>query len=536
MAQELGDYLTQNNFEMETHHSLTNKSLSSPTQKDFNMMFQWLYRRLDPNYKFQKTIDQELPPILKQLRYPFEKSITKSQIAAVGGNNWHTFLGLLHWMMQLAKMMEAYSRSDYDDACAEAGVDVSGDRIIFEFLSGAYREWLSVEDDEDDEEAQARLLKPHVDAMAARFDEANKHHLEQVEMLEAEAKALAEQIEELGRAGEKGKELDKTIKILEEDRGKFEQYNSSVEARIEKYMQRQQLFEEEIRNVEKQLEEAEAERQQLQESVDAQGITIADIDRMNTERERLQKGVEAAQSRLEDSRRKASEKELEAEKKLEELQQQIERYNNLGYQIGIIPSTAANAKGQDYELILQVNDSPAFTSSQLGRSQEQESERLLAAEGVGYHPHNLLNLDLKGHVKNALLTLRKEVSERRNAALEQDMNNHDLLDKIREAIDDKQAEVEALESRVRAAEEEFEKTRELTGQQKMQSDAQIERMEKELGRMRQGLTESVQLMEQREMNTNLEYVLHLAPTRLSLRQLFSASLFVLVAAHVESLC
>ncbi|KAK3076490.1 hypothetical protein LTS18_012869, partial [Coniosporium uncinatum] len=334
MAQELGDYLTQNNFEMETHHSLTNKSLSSPTQKDFNMMFQWLYRRLDPNYKFQKTIDQELPPILKQLRYPFEKSITKSQIAAVGGNNWHTFLGLLHWMMQLAKMMEAYSRGDYDDACAEAGVDVSGDRIIFEFLSGAYREWLSVEDDEDDEEAQARLLKPHVDAMAARFDEANKHHLEQVEMLEAEAKALAEQIEELGRAGEKGKELDKTIKILEEDRGKFEQYNSSVEARIEKYMQRQQLFEEEIRNVEKQLEEAEAERQQLQESVDAQGITIADIDRMNTERERLQKGVEAAQSRLEDSRRKASEKELEAEKKLEELQQQMERYNNLGYQIG----------------------------------------------------------------------------------------------------------------------------------------------------------------------------------------------------------
>ena len=49
------------------------------------------------------------------------------------------------------------------------------------------------------------------------------------------------------------------------------------------------------------------------------------------------------------------------------------------------------------------------------------------------------------------------------------------------------------------------KTKQITNSQKMASDAQIEKMEKELARMRAGLTESVQLMEQREMNTNLEY-------------------------------
>ena len=38
----------------------------------------------------------------------------------------------------------------------------------------------------------------------------------------------------------------------------------------------------------------------------------------------------------------------------------------------------------------------------------------------------------------------------------------------------------------------------------MASDAQIEKMEKELTKMRDGLSESVQLMEQREINTNLE--------------------------------
>lgn len=46
----------------------------------------------------------------------------------------------------------------------------------------------------------------------------------------------------------------------------------------------------------------------------------------------------------------------------------------------------------------------------------------------------------------------------------------------------------------------------VTSTQKMDSDRQIEKMEKELAKMRSGLTESVQLMEQREINTNIEYV------------------------------
>src|SRR5436190_21389283 len=177
IGQELLEYLTHNNFELEMKHPLSQNTLKSPTQKDFNYIFQWLYRRVDPGYKFQKNIDAEVPPILKQLRYPFEKSITKSQIAAVGGQNWSTFLGLLHWMMQLAQMLDRYYLGHYDDACAEAGVDVSGDRIIFRFLSGAYHDWLQGGEDEDDEVAERRLI-PHVQAMAAEFERGNEKYVQ----------------------------------------------------------------------------------------------------------------------------------------------------------------------------------------------------------------------------------------------------------------------------------------------------------------------------------------------------------------------
>ncbi|PSK55926.1 Kinetochore protein ndc80 [Elsinoe australis] len=505
MGQELMEFLTQRNFELEMKHTLTHKTMTSPTQKDFNLCFQFLYHCIDPAYRFQKNIDAEVPPLLKQLRYPFEKNISKSQLAAVGGNNWSTFLGLLHWMMQLAKMMEAYATGQFDDACAEAGFDVGADRITFQFLSDAYRTWLSIEDDEDDEDEAQNLIQPHIEAMAAAFEAANSANLEQLKALEEEGEDLQDQIDELGKNAPRLAKLDEQIKVLEEDRGKFENYNMSMEAKVEKYEHRAQVLEEEIGKIEMELQEAEDDRRSLQHSVDQQGLSVQDIDRMNTERKRLHTGVESAAVRLEECREAVGQREAETGQKLEELEDAVSKYNSLGYQIGIIPSDAPNANGFQYELVLTLNRGPDFGNSQMTSSQSHESDRLLADAGNGYQPHHLLNLDLRGSVKSNIISLRKEVSERRNNALEQDMNNHELLDKIKEAIDDKQAEVETLGHRVRAAEQEFEGTKETTNAQKMKSDAQIEKMEKELQRMRAGLTENVQLMEQREMNTNLEY-------------------------------
>ena len=461
IGQELLDYLTHNNFELDMKHSLGQNTLKSPTQKDFNFIFQWLYHRIDPAYHFQKNIDSEVPPILKQLRYPYEKSITKSQIAAVGGQNWSTFLGMLHWMMQLAQMLDRYEAGEYDDACAEAGVDVSGDRIIFRFLSGAYRDWLQVEDGDDEDDAD-KLLIPHVEAMAADFERGNARYAEEMKILEAENAALKAQIDEAEKGAPDLAKLEKHFQILEDDKRKFEEYNANVEGKVEKYEHRIRILADEIERTEAELREAEQEKADLQGSVDRQGITVQDIDRMNSERERLAKGVEATAMRLEEIKRKVAEKELEAGRKLEDLEHAVERYNSLCYQIGLIPASASNAKGGEYELHLIINEGPNFSASQMGVSQHGDSDRLLADPVTGYHPAHMLNLDLRGMVKSHFVSLRKEISERRSVAIDADMKNHELLDSIKEAIDDKRSEVEALEHRVRAAEEEFEKTKEVS--------------------------------------------------------------------------
>ena len=471
-----------------------------------------------------KSIDFEGPAILKQLRYPFENKVSKSQWAAVGGQNWSSFLGMLQWMMQLAQMMDKYEVGEYDDACAEAGVDVNGDRIIFRFLSGAYRDWLQEGDEYGEEEAD-RMLIPHVEAMAAEFERGNQKYAEEMKILEAENEVLKQQIAEAEAGAPDLAKLEKNFKILEDDKRKFEDYNTNVEAKVEKYEQRNKFLQEEIDRTEAELGEVEQEKTNLQDSVDRQGITIQDIDRMTTERERLQKGLETTTVRLSEVKRRAGEKEIDANRSLEELERAVEKYNSLCYQIALIPTTAANAKGQDFELHLNISSTPNFSSSQIGTSQRGgNNDRLLADSSTGYHAPHVLNLDVRGYIKSQLLGLRKEINERRTLAIDADMKNHELLDSIKEAIDDKRSEVEALEHRVRAAEEEFEKTKEVSGAtsarrsfksaneqiqvtstQKVASDAQIEKMEKELAKMRAGLDESVQLMEQREMNTNIEY-------------------------------
>ncbi|KAF5867718.1 putative hec ndc80p family protein [Botrytis fragariae] len=507
IGQELLEYMANNNYDIEMNHNVSANTLKSPTQKDFVFMFQWLYHRIDPSYRFQKAIDQEVPPIMAQLRYPYQKSITKSALSAVGGaNSWPLFLGLLHWMMQLAQMLDGYGTDRYDEACAEAGVDVSGDRIIFNFLSSAYRDWLSMDEDAGDDD-QDQVLAPHIQAMAQEFNRGNSKYLDEMRVLEGEHERLQKEIETLEKTGSDIATLDRNFKIMEDDKVKFEEFDNRMNQKSEKYESRIQFLQEELDKVLQELKEASDERSRLQEEIDSRGMSMQDIDRLNSEMERLQKGHEATQQRLEEARRKVAEKELEASRKLEDLERTVEKYNSLGYQIGLIPSTAINAKGKNYELQVVVNEGPNFSASQMASSHAgaRDGDRLLADPTTGYQPAHILNLDLRGHVKNSFISLRKEISERRTQAVEEMEKHNDLLDNIKEAIDDKRSEVEALSHRVRAAEDEYEKTKEVTTTQKLASDAQIEKMEKELAKMRAGLTESVQLMEQREMNTNIEY-------------------------------
>ena len=455
MAQELEEYLALHNFQMDMKHALRPDTLRNPTQKDFTLLFQWLYRRIDPAYVFQKSMDAEVPPILKQLRYPFEKSITKSALMAVGGQNWSTFLGMLHWLMQLATMMERYGGERYDYACAEEGVDVSSDRIMFRFLRDAYQTWLSSPPgDGDDEDDEAKILAPHVEAMGAEFERGNEDCAAQLRVLEAEHDALQKQIEEAEREVPDMEKLQGYVSTLESDLKKFEAWQTNVVAKLKKNEARNDGIRAEIAEWERSLDEATRERAELQAAVDAQGITVAEIDRMNSERERLQTGVEGARVRLDDAGARAKDREAEAADKLAALEGQVREFNALCYDVGI--------REPEFELVVQTTEAGGFGASQLGASLQGGGDRLLADAETGYDPRRILNLDLRGKVKAHITGVKKAIVKRRAEARDRDEEAKRLMFEVSHAIDDKRMEVEALDHKVRIAREEYEKTRDVS--------------------------------------------------------------------------
>ncbi|RMZ80199.1 hypothetical protein DV737_g3105, partial [Chaetothyriales sp. CBS 132003] len=454
LGQEILDYLTQNNFELDMKCSLRQDSLKSPSQKEFTCIFQWLYKRIDPGYRFMKAVDMEVPPILKQLRYPYANSITKSQLSAVGSHtSWPVFLGLLHWLMQLAQMLDNFTRGAYDDACAEAGIDVTGDRIVHRFLFGAYQDWLTIGNDEDEENADAALM-PHIQAMAEEFERINSKHAEDLKMYEAEHESLKVQVDEMERAVPDLAKLDKHCKILEDDTRKFEDYNANVAAKIDKYDCRIKIVEAEIERVEAELAAVEADRDGLQQELGRRGVNMQEVDRMNIERERLVKSQDDALNMLDDVNRKVLDKETETAQKLEDL---------------------------------------------------EASDRLLASSSTGHAPAHLLNLDLRGQVRSAFIALRREINERRKVAADKDLENRNILDDVSEAMQAKNNEIDSLNWRVQEASRTYASLKETGQTSHLQQTSAIEKLEKELARMREGLERGAVDLEQREMEVGLAY-------------------------------
>lgn len=85
-------------------HPISPKILSSPSAKDFQSIFKFLYACLDPAYTWSsdKKFEEEVPYLMKGLRYPFANDISKSHLYAVGSMHaWPSLLAMLQWMVDL---------------------------------------------------------------------------------------------------------------------------------------------------------------------------------------------------------------------------------------------------------------------------------------------------------------------------------------------------------------------------------------------------------------------------------------------------
>lgn len=87
---------------------ISQKTLSSPTQHEFQLMFRFLVTEIDEDYVFGrggKKFEEECLGVLKDLKYPGVESISRTAITAPGSpTQWPSLLAMLMWLVDLSQV------------------------------------------------------------------------------------------------------------------------------------------------------------------------------------------------------------------------------------------------------------------------------------------------------------------------------------------------------------------------------------------------------------------------------------------------
>uniref|UniRef100_A0A9L0TU71 Kinetochore protein NDC80 n=1 Tax=Equus caballus TaxID=9796 RepID=A0A9L0TU71_HORSE len=312
---QLCEFLTENGYA----YSVSMKSLQAPSVKDFLKIFTFLYGFLCPSYELPDTkFEEEVPRIFKDLGYPF--ALSKSSMYTVGApHTWPHIVAALVWLIDCIKLF-----LDYTIKCYES------------FMTGA----------DSFEEMNAELQSKLKDLFNV---DASK-----LESLAAKNKALNEQIAKLEQEREKEpnrlESLRKLKASLQADVQKYQAYMSNLESHSAILDQKLSGLDEEISRVEIECETMKQENTRLQNIVDNQKYSVADIERINHERNELQQTINKLTKDLEAEQQQLWNEELKYARGKEAIETQLAEYHKLARKLKLIPKGAENSKGYDFEI------------------------------------------------------------------------------------------------------------------------------------------------------------------------------------------
>ncbi|KAJ3078995.1 kinetochore-associated Ndc80 complex subunit ndc80, partial [Quaeritorhiza haematococci] len=419
------------------------KTLQPPSGKDFQTIFKFLYAQLDPCYVYQKKFEEEVPVILKGLRYPFADQIGKSHLYSVGSMHaWPTLLAMLTWMVELILCCDQLdNQGDFDDGVGPDGMAAGGasthpEKIFFEYLTKAYAVFLAGGDDYDAMDAE---LMANFGISSFLQLKKNEMVLRDIERLTRENELLQKEWTTLSTAEPPVVTLEKEKALLESDLDKFRKYLAHLEGKKSNYVEVVGKMKEEFDAKEAELASLQKERAELQVIVDTQEISPADVDRMTAEREQLAKQIEAVNAKTEEGNKICWEKEIALQRKMDQLEKLIQEFNSRAYNLGLLATAAIAHADSDSEQL---------------RFDELEL-RVHAAR-----PQQMTSLDLKNQVKPILNRLRANFNSAYHKAADDDIALQDKLDGLCETVAEKVEALAAIEKRIQKLGEQYNEEKE----------------------------------------------------------------------------
>lgn len=292
MQNDLFDFLSDNKFDIEMNYPLTQRGVRNPTQKEFVLMFQWLYNKIDPGYKFLRSIEQEVYSLLKLLEYPYLESINKSQISAVGGSNWHVFSGMLYWLLKL--VIETIKFDDFDlntiqqqdnslpdgnpDDSVIKGEQTLIDKLFVNYALKSYKAFLSFGEDN---------YNDYLYEMENEYSSYMENVSAKIQSLKVENGNLKAGVSSTQvKHNEFKSQIDRS-KALESDVLKFKNYIDIQTQRRQKWPVVIEKLQNDINNIKTSIVDIQRERESIINDLNDRNFTLLEIERMHKERSQL---------------------------------------------------------------------------------------------------------------------------------------------------------------------------------------------------------------------------------------------------------
>ncbi|TYH31829.1 hypothetical protein ES288_A01G203400v1 [Gossypium darwinii] len=255
-------------------HPISTKTSQAPSAKDLSNILTYLLSMID--FPCSK-LEDDLSFLLRSLNCPFK--FNKSTFRAPNSlHNWPNWLGILHWLVQLAIFNEHISQN-FTSYFAQ-------NNSMNEYALESYMRYIQGED--DILEVLDKEFMEKVEKERENVAESNRALEKSVGELEAKAEAL--------RTGPTEREaLEKEKNVLEEDVKKFHAMIAEFTGRIDAMEQVLEEKEKELNAKEEERKRICEENEEFKKRVELQTFNARDIERMKREMQAVERDISEAE-------------------------------------------------------------------------------------------------------------------------------------------------------------------------------------------------------------------------------------------------
>ncbi|XP_063812906.1 kinetochore protein NDC80 homolog [Pseudophryne corroboree] len=438
---QLCEFLNENGYSQ----TLTVKSLQGPSTKDFLKIFAFIYSFICPNYEIPDSkFEEEIPRVFKELGYPF--ALSKSSMYTVGApHTWPQIVAALVWLIDSVKFCCAQRAEERvfeePQLGAQSENEIDFNQVFLDYAVRCYDQFMEGRDtfEDNDSEVCSKLKDLYA------VDESHQ------ESLQVESRRLMEEIDRLEK--EKESEPDplaskrKMKMLLQADMQKYQNYLTEMESHSVLLDQRVSSISEEVDALELEREAIKQENLRLKNILDNQKYSVADIERIKYEETELQETITKLTKELDNDKQHLWSEELKFAKIKESVETQIAEFHKVARKVRLIPSTAENANGHDFQIEWTLDSDQGSLNRCRNKINLPLLEILTQLEGQIAHATNkqMESEDLLEQLNSLIAEKRNEVKCHKEEAQKLDELH---LQKVEEADEEEKrwaAEIASLE-------------------------------------------------------------------------------------------